>query len=71
MLCLKERARLFRDGQDASGGGAACDPPGYGITAFVDNAADRKGITTANNLPPDQEFLVRPRTVGITVDYRL
>jgi iron complex outermembrane receptor protein len=41
-----------------------------GITAFVNNIADRRGITNANDLPPDQEFLVRPRTIGITLDYQ-
>jgi iron complex outermembrane recepter protein len=41
-----------------------------GITAFVNNMTDRRGITNANDLPPVQEFLVRPRTVGLTLDYR-
>jgi outer membrane receptor protein involved in Fe transport len=41
------------------------------FTAFVDNLADRRGLTNANVLPPVQDFYVRPRTVGLTVDYRL
>jgi iron complex outermembrane recepter protein len=40
-----------------------------GITAFVNNMTDRRGVTNANDLPPVQEFLVRPRTIGVTVDY--
>jgi outer membrane receptor protein involved in Fe transport len=41
------------------------------FTAFVDNLADTRGITNANTLPPVQNFYVRPRTVGLTVDFRL
>ena len=41
------------------------------FTVFVDNIADSRGVTNANNLPPIQQFLVRPRTIGVTLDYRL
>lgn len=42
----------------------------FGITAFVNNLADSRGVTTASEAPLRQ-FLVRPRTIGITLDYRL
>lgn len=42
-----------------------------GITAFVANIGDKRGVATASSGPPLQQFLVRPRTVGITLDYRL
>lgn len=40
------------------------------ITAFVNNVADSRGVTTALD-PPLQQYLIRPRTVGVTLDYRL
>jgi iron complex outermembrane recepter protein len=40
------------------------------LTAFVNNVTDRRGVTNANNLPPVQDYLLQPRTVGLTVDYR-
>lgn len=45
----------------------------FQVTAFVSNLANRRGVMTAQQLSPLrlQEFLVRPRTVGITLDYRL
>jgi len=42
-----------------------------GITAFADNIGDRRGITNANVIPPTQQFVIRPRTIGLTLDYRL
>jgi outer membrane receptor protein involved in Fe transport len=42
-----------------------------GITAFVANIGDKRGVATASSGPPLQQFLVRPRTIGITLDYRL
>jgi iron complex outermembrane receptor protein len=42
----------------------------FGITVFVNNLADSRGVTTASEAPLRQ-FLVRPRTFGITLDYRL
>lgn len=41
-----------------------------GITAFASNVTDERGVTTASN-DPLQQFLVTPRTIGISVDYRL
>lgn len=41
------------------------------VTAFVENIGDVRGVTNANDTPPIQRFLVRPRTIGVTVDYRL
>jgi iron complex outermembrane receptor protein len=42
------------------------------VTAFVDNVADARGVTTADLFTPLplQQYYVRPRTVGLTVDYR-
>ena len=39
-----------------------------GVTLFVENITDRRGVTTSSLLPPLQEYLVRPRTVGVTLD---
>ncbi|MFL6603468.1 MAG: TonB-dependent receptor [Steroidobacteraceae bacterium] len=41
------------------------------VTTFVENIGDVRGVTTANVTPPTQRYLVRPRTIGVTVDYRL
>jgi iron complex outermembrane receptor protein len=41
-----------------------------GITAFINNIANKRGVATASG-PPLEQYLVRPRTVGITLDYRL
>ena len=42
------------------------------VTAFVDNVADARGVTTADLFTPLplQQYYVRPRTVGLTVDYK-
>ncbi|KGB53963.1 TonB-dependent receptor precursor [Sphingopyxis sp. LC81] len=41
-----------------------------GITLFLDNISDSRGVTSgfAN---PLQQYVVRPRTFGVTVDYRI
>ena len=43
------------------------------VTLFVNNAADKRGVSSASYFPgsPFEQYLVRPRTVGITLDYRL
>lgn len=40
------------------------------ITAFVNNVGDTRGVTTASE-EPLQQYLIRPRTIGVTLDYRL
>ena len=42
-----------------------------GVTAFVENIGDSRGVTTATVIPPTQRYLVRPRTIGVMIDYRL
>lgn len=42
----------------------------FSVTAFVNNVTDRRGVTTASDAPL-QQYLIRPRTVGVTLDYRL
>jgi len=44
-----------------------------GITAFVENIGNTRGVTTAELFPPVplQQFIVRPRTIGLTIDYKL
>jgi iron complex outermembrane recepter protein len=44
---------------------------GIDLSVFVNNIANSRGITAGFVLPPLQENLVRPRTVGLTVDYKL
>ncbi|QXQ05386.1 TonB-dependent receptor [Sphingosinicellaceae bacterium] len=39
-----------------------------GLTLFVENIGDRRGVTNSSLLPPLQQYLVRPRTVGATLD---
>ena len=41
-------------------------------TLFVNNIADKRGVTTAGFVPgnPLSQFIVRPRTYGLTLDYR-
>lgn len=38
------------------------------LTLFVENIFDRRGVTNSSLLPPLQEYLVRPRTIGLTFD---
>jgi iron complex outermembrane receptor protein len=40
-------------------------------TVFVNNITDRRGVTTARYYPgsPIEQYIIRPRTVGITLDY--
>jgi outer membrane receptor protein involved in Fe transport len=42
----------------------------FSLTAFVNNVTDSHGVTTALD-DPLQQYLIRPRTVGVTLDYRL
>lgn len=43
-----------------------------GLTAFVENIGDARGVSQASTgIRGPQEFLVRPRTIGLTLDYRL
>jgi outer membrane receptor protein involved in Fe transport len=42
----------------------------FSITAFVNNVTDSRGVTTASDAPL-QQYLIRPRTLGVTLDYRL
>jgi outer membrane receptor protein involved in Fe transport len=45
---------------------------GVGITAFVENIADKRGVTQAfASNRGFSEYLVRPRTYGVTLDYKL
>jgi iron complex outermembrane receptor protein len=41
-------------------------------TVFVNNIADKRGVTTASFVPgsPFSQYIVRPRTYGLTLDYR-
>jgi outer membrane receptor protein involved in Fe transport len=41
------------------------------IALFVDNIANSHGITSGANLGTIQDYLVTPRTVGITFDYKM
>src|SRR6185295_10417485 len=41
-----------------------------GVTAFVSNLGNTRGVTTATTAPLEQ-FVLRPRTYGLTLDYRL
>lgn len=47
-------------------------PGGLEITPFVENIANRRGVTSAVRSPLAgfREYIVRPRTFGITLDYR-
>lgn len=42
----------------------------YGVTLFVDNIGNSRGVTSGSSDPLEQ-FIVRPRTVGVTVDFRI
>jgi outer membrane receptor protein involved in Fe transport len=41
-------------------------------TVFVNNIADKRGVTTASFVSgnPFSQYIVRPRTYGLTLDYR-
>jgi iron complex outermembrane receptor protein len=41
-------------------------------TVFVNNIADKRGVTTASDIAgsPFTQYIVRPRTYGLTLDYR-
>jgi outer membrane receptor protein involved in Fe transport len=44
---------------------------GVGVSAFVENIGDQRGITQAvTNNRGVSEYIVRPRTYGMTFDYR-
>ncbi|WP_366931199.1 TonB-dependent receptor [Sphingomonas sp.] len=43
-----------------------------GIAAFVENAGNVRGISQATTgIRGPQQFLVRPRMIGLTLDYKL
>jgi outer membrane receptor protein involved in Fe transport len=41
-------------------------------TVFVSNIADKRGVTNASyeSGTPFEQYVVRPRTYGLTLDYR-
>jgi outer membrane receptor protein involved in Fe transport len=41
-------------------------------TLFVNNIADKRGVSNASYYPgnPLEQFIIRPRTIGLTLDYR-
>ena len=41
-------------------------------TLFVNNIADKRGVSNASYFPgnPLEQYIVRPRTIGLTLDYR-
>ena len=41
-------------------------------TVFVNNIADKRGVSTASDVAgaPFEQYIVRPRTYGLTLDYR-
>lgn len=43
----------------------------FGITLFVENIGDKRGVSRSQDLPPIQQYLVRPRTIGVTFDVKL
>lgn len=44
---------------------------GFGVAAFVENIGDERGVTQAvTNNRGVSEYVVRPRTYGLTLDYR-
>jgi hypothetical protein len=45
----------------------------FGITAFVQNLGDARGVSqsTAGLVRGPIQYLVRPRSFGLTLDYRL
>jgi outer membrane receptor protein involved in Fe transport len=44
-----------------------------GITAFVENIGNTRGVTASDLFAPTplQQYVVRPRTIGLTLDYKL
>jgi hypothetical protein len=42
----------------------------YAVTAYVANIGDTRGITGGQTGPLEQ-YLVRPRTIGLTFDYKM
>lgn len=44
----------------------------FGITAFIQNITDKRGVTNSvTSVLGPVEYLTRPRTIGLTLDYRL
>jgi outer membrane receptor protein involved in Fe transport len=46
----------------------------WSISAFVNNIGNSRGVTSgfaAATVGTDQRFLVQPRTIGLTIDYRM
>lgn len=45
---------------------------GFGVAAFIDNIADTRGVSqSVTGTRGPVQFLVRPRTIGISLDYKL
>lgn len=45
---------------------------GFGVSVFVENIVDTRGVSqSTTGIRGPVEFLVRPRTVGLTLDYKL
>ena len=42
----------------------------FGVTIFADNIGDSRGVITGSTAPLNQ-YVVRPRTFGMTVDLKL
>jgi iron complex outermembrane recepter protein len=51
---------------------AAVHFKGITLTPFVENVGNVRGVSVAEPFPPSplRQFIVRPRTFGLTVDYR-
>ena len=41
------------------------------MTFFLENLTDRRGVTNSSVLPPLQQYLIRPRTFGVTIDMKI
>jgi len=43
---------------------------GVGVAAFIENIGDERGVARATSVGGVREYIVRPRTYGLTLDYR-
>ena len=50
---------------------ASVDLGKFGATLFVENIGDKRGVSTSVDSPPVQEYIVRPRTIGVTFDVNI
>ena len=50
---------------------AGVDLGKFGVTLFVENIGDKRGVSTSADSPPVQEYVVRPRTIGVTFDVKI